>query len=149
MRAKAEWPIWDKTVYGESIHGIGARGQITVALPPHAGKQHRLHLWCIRGFTERDRLLLTLIYPRLAALHAAVLRRQGGLVDLTPRQWQLIHLIAAGSTNRQIASRLGLSEGTVRTHCENIFQRLQVTNRVAAVAKAFSREAVGGLVELQ
>ena len=50
-----------------------------------------------------------------------------------------MHLIAAGNTNRQIASHLGLSEGTVRTHCENIFQRLQVTNRVAAIAKAFPR----------
>jgi DNA-binding NarL/FixJ family response regulator len=51
-----------------------------------------------------------------------------------------MELMAAGHTNRQIASRLNLSEGTVRTHCENIFQRLQVTNRVAAVAKAFPRE---------
>jgi DNA-binding NarL/FixJ family response regulator len=52
-----------------------------------------------------------------------------------------MHLIAAGSTNRQIASRLGVTEGTVRTHCEHIFQRLQVTNRVAAVAKAFPERA--------
>ena len=55
-----------------------------------------------------------------------------------------MQLIAAGATNRQIASRLGLSESTVRTHCENIFQRLDVINRVAAIARAFpqSQETV-------
>jgi ATP/maltotriose-dependent transcriptional regulator MalT len=95
-----------------------------------------------QNFTERDCLLLTLIYPRLAAVHAAVLRQQVGSVNLTQRQWQVMHLIAVGCTNRQIASRLGLSEGTVRTHCEHIFQRLRVTNRVAAVARAFGDVAV-------
>jgi hypothetical protein len=54
-------------------------------------------------FTERDCLLLTLIHPRLAALHTAVVRRHAGNIDLTPRQWELVHLIAAGHTNRQIA----------------------------------------------
>jgi DNA-binding NarL/FixJ family response regulator len=56
---------------------------------------------------------------------------------LTPRQWDLLHLIAGGSTNKQIARQLGLSEGTVRTHLENIYGRLNVTNRTAAVIRAF------------
>jgi DNA-binding CsgD family transcriptional regulator len=139
MLAEPEWRTWQNSAYGEWIRSIGVRGEVTVALPPRGGRQYRLLLWRFSGrdFTERDCLLLTLIYPRLAALHTAVLRRREGTIDLTPRQWQLMHLIAAGNTNRQIASRLGLSEGTVRTHCENIFRRLQVTNRVAAVARVF------------
>jgi DNA-binding CsgD family transcriptional regulator len=139
MFAEPEWRTWQKCVYGEWIRSIGVRGEITVALPPCEGRQYRLLLWRLSGrdFTERDCLLLTLIYPRLAALHTAVLRRQAGTIDLTPRQWELMHLIAAGHTNRQIASRLGLSEGTVRTHCENVFRRLHVTNRLAAVARVF------------
>jgi DNA-binding NarL/FixJ family response regulator len=56
---------------------------------------------------------------------------------LTPRQMQLLRLVADGHTNAQIARRLGLSEGTVRTHLENIFSRLQVTSRTAAVLHAF------------
>jgi regulatory LuxR family protein len=40
-------------------------------------------------------------------------------------------------TNIQIARQLGLSEGTVRTHLENIYGRLQVSNRTAAVVRAF------------
>jgi DNA-binding CsgD family transcriptional regulator len=139
MLAEPEWRTWEKSAYGEWIRHTGVRGEITVALPPYAGRHYRLLLWRFSGrdFTERDCLLLTLIHPRLAVLHAAVLRRQPETIDLTPRQWQLMRLIAAGNTNRQIASRLRLSEGTVRTHCENIFQRLQVTSRVAAVARAF------------
>jgi DNA-binding NarL/FixJ family response regulator len=45
--------------------------------------------------------------------------------------------VAAGLTNRQIARHVGLSEHTVRKHIENIFERLQVTSRTAAVARAF------------
>ena len=46
-------------------------------------------------------------------------------------------LVAAGRTNGQIARHLRISEGTVRTHLENIFQRLRVTSRAAAVVRAF------------
>ena len=45
--------------------------------------------------------------------------------------------MAAGHTKTQIARRLGISEGTVRTHLENIYERLQVSSRTAAVTCAF------------
>ena len=44
---------------------------------------------------------------------------------------------AAGHANTQIARRPGLSEGTVRKHLENIYVRLQVSSRTAAVTRAF------------
>ena len=53
---------------------------------------------------------------------------------LTKRQPELLDLVAAGLTNRQVARQLGLSEGTVRRHLENIFTRLGVNSRTAAVA---------------
>ena len=56
---------------------------------------------------------------------------------LTPRQNELLHLLAAGRTNTQIARQLGISEGTVRTHLENIYQKLGVSSRTAAVTRAF------------
>jgi ATP/maltotriose-dependent transcriptional regulator MalT len=43
--------------------------------------------------------------------------------------------VAAGYSNRQIARRLEVSETTVRTHLENIFARLEVNSRTAAVAR--------------
>lgn len=46
-------------------------------------------------------------------------------------------MVAAGQTNAQIARRVGVSEGTVRIHLQNIYTRLQVSNRTAAVTRAF------------
>jgi DNA-binding NarL/FixJ family response regulator len=66
----------------------------------------------------------------------AVVRRHPVPV-LTARHWQLLGLLAAGHTNAQIARRLGLSEGTVRTHLEHIYRRLNVSSRAAAVTRAF------------
>jgi DNA-binding NarL/FixJ family response regulator len=64
-------------------------------------------------------------------------QRRNPVPDLTPRHWDLLHLLAAGHTNTQIARQLGLSEGTVRTHLENIYARLEVSNRTAAIIRAF------------
>jgi DNA-binding CsgD family transcriptional regulator len=57
---------------------------------------------------------------------------------LTGRQWELLDLLCAGQTNGQIARRLGIFEGTVRRHLENIYGRLNATSRAAAVSRAFA-----------
>ena len=64
--------------------------------------------------------------------------RRHPLPTLTARQQQVLHLVAAGYTNAQIARRLGISEGTVRTHLEHIYRLLQVSSRAAAVTRAFA-----------
>ena len=88
-------------------------------------------------FSERDRAVLTLLRPHLHQAFVAAEQRRNPVPRLTPRQWELLRLLAAGHTNTQIARRLGISEGTVRTHLENIYERLQVSSRTAAVARAF------------
>lgn len=55
-----------------------------------------------------------------------------GSIALTPREEQVLSLVAGGSTNRQVARRLDVTERTVRKHLEEIYRRLDVTNRVAA-----------------
>ena len=62
------------------------------------------------------------------------------LPQLTRRHWELLRLVAAGHTNLQISRRLGVSEGTVRKHLENIYARLQVSSRTAAVTRAFPEQ---------
>jgi DNA-binding CsgD family transcriptional regulator len=62
-------------------------------------------------------------------------RRRHPVPRLTPRQKELLRLVAAGHTNTQIARRLGITEGTVGTHLENIYKRLQVSSRIVAVAR--------------
>ena len=111
-----------------------------LSLPVGPGRSLRLFVDRCTGttaFTERDRALLTLLRPHLHAVCLAVLRRRRGVPDLTPRQWELLRLVDAGTGNRQIARRLNVSEHTVRKHLENIFERLNVTSRTAALAAAF------------
>jgi DNA-binding CsgD family transcriptional regulator len=88
-------------------------------------------------FSERDRALLTLLRPHLQQTYFDAERRRFPTPELTPRQWELLRLIAGGRTNIQIARQLGLSEGTVRSHLEHIYGRLNVSNRTAAVVRAF------------
>ena len=110
--------------------------------PPHIavpGRTLRLYLWRGSGpdFSERDRALLTLLRPHLYQAYLDAERRRHPVPRLTPRHWELLHLLAAGHTNTQIARRLGISEATVRTHLVNIYERLGVSNRTAAVTRAF------------
>jgi DNA-binding NarL/FixJ family response regulator len=56
---------------------------------------------------------------------------------LTPRELEVLRLVATGRTNRQIASELTLSEKTVDRHVSNIFAKLDVPSRAAATAYAF------------
>jgi DNA-binding CsgD family transcriptional regulator len=52
-----------------------------------------------------------------------------------------MRLIAAGHTNAKIARQLGITEGTVRSHLQDIYTRLQVSSRAAAVARVFLDDA--------
>lgn len=56
--------------------------------------------------------------------------------DLTAQEMQVLSLIAEGSTNREIASALFLSEGTVRNYVSSILSKLGVSNRAEAAAYA-------------
>ena len=57
--------------------------------------------------------------------------------DLTPRELQTLELLANGSTNKQIATALNLSDYTIRHYVNNIMEKLKVSDRTEAVAIAF------------
>ncbi|WP_164503431.1 helix-turn-helix domain-containing protein [Pleionea sediminis] len=57
-------------------------------------------------------------------------------VALTKREFDVIKLIEEGLSNEAIANSLNISKGTVKIHCNNIFKKLNVKNRVAAVIEA-------------
>jgi ATP/maltotriose-dependent transcriptional regulator MalT len=58
---------------------------------------------------------------------------------LSHRELEVLGLVAAGTTNRETAARLFISEATVKTHLLHVYAKLGVTDRAAAVAEAFNR----------
>jgi DNA-binding NarL/FixJ family response regulator len=58
---------------------------------------------------------------------------------LSPRELEVLALVADGATNRAVAARLHLSEATVKTHLLSIYTKLGVGDRAAAVAEGFRR----------
>lgn len=61
---------------------------------------------------------------------------------LTPRELEVIRLLASGATNKSIARQLGVSERTVDRHVSNIFTKLGVSSRAAATAFAYEHGLV-------
>jgi DNA-binding NarL/FixJ family response regulator len=61
--------------------------------------------------------------------------------DLSGRERELLELLAGGKSNKEIASHLSLSEGTVRWHLSNIYDKLHVRSRTEAVLKFQSARA--------
>jgi DNA-binding CsgD family transcriptional regulator len=57
------------------------------------------------------------------------------IATLTPRERDVIHCVADGLRNREIAATLVVEPSTVRKHLENIYEKLGVGNRTAALAK--------------
>jgi DNA-binding CsgD family transcriptional regulator len=66
----------------------------------------------------------------------------GDAHGLTPRELEVLRLVAAGETNKAIAAELVLSERTVERHLSNIFTKLRVSSRAAATAYAYQQQLV-------
>jgi DNA-binding CsgD family transcriptional regulator len=84
------------------------------------------------------------IFERLGATHdlAALGAAPTGEHGLSPRELEVIKLVAAGRTNRQIATSLVISEHTVARHLQNIYAKLGVSSRGAAAAFAYEHALV-------
>ncbi len=83
------------------------------------------------------------VFERLgAAPDAARLGAEKGDHGLSPREVEVVRLVAAGSTNREIAASLVISEHTVARHLQNIYAKLGVSSRAAATAFAFEHDLV-------
>jgi DNA-binding CsgD family transcriptional regulator len=80
--------------------------------------------------------------PNLAQLDSIAGRAAGEAYGLTPRQVEVLRLVCAGKSNREIAASLVISEHTVARHVQNIFATLGVSSRTAASAFAFEHDLV-------
>jgi DNA-binding CsgD family transcriptional regulator len=127
-------------MYSDCLRRSGVEDEIVACLPVPAGRTARLLLRRASGtFRERDKLLVALLRPHLRDLYQRR-KHEARAPQLTPRQQELLGLVAAGYSNTDIARQLHLSPNTVRKHLENIYQRLDVSSRTAAVARAFRHQ---------
>jgi ATP/maltotriose-dependent transcriptional regulator MalT len=78
--------------------------------------------------------------PDLARLDSAAGAEVNETHGLTGRELEVLRLVAAGKTNREIATDLVVSEHTVARHVQNIFTKLRVSSRTAAAAFAFEHQ---------
>jgi DNA-binding NarL/FixJ family response regulator len=79
------------------------------------------------------------VAERVLAAFTSGAPRLGPFPELTEREREILDLVARGLTNQAIASRLVLSDKTVRNHVSNIFMKLRVGDRATAIVRA--REA--------
>lgn len=114
--------------------------EMKVWLPSPAGIVRGFYLTREPGrsdFQERDREVLSLLRRHLAVVRDRW-ERHRRLPGLTPREVEVLTLVREGLTNAEIATRLVVATTTVRSHLENIFEKLDVHTRTAAVARAFA-----------
>ncbi len=85
----------------------------------------------------------TVVAPDLAPILAKVVQGDGTLPDeaspfdeLTPREGEILSLLAEGQSNKVIARNLGISDGTVKLHVKAILRKLSVHSRVEAAVMA-------------
>jgi DNA-binding NarL/FixJ family response regulator len=61
--------------------------------------------------------------------------------DLSPREREILELLSAGFANKEIADRVGVSDGTVRWHLRHVYHKLHVRSRTEAALKFRSSKA--------
>ncbi|HEY3993895.1 MAG TPA: LuxR C-terminal-related transcriptional regulator [Ktedonobacteraceae bacterium] len=123
----------DETLLYEALRA-GAGGYISKDIAPDELAQ------AVRGVARGD----VLIQPQLAArllTRSGASERAGGTLQesLTAREREVLQLLARGLRNKEIASRLFVSERTVNFHLANIYAKLHVSGRTEALSKALAQ----------
>lgn len=142
----------ESPLYREYFRPGGIAHFLDLGLPERSPRQRSLILLRSEDaadFSERDRAVLELLRPHLyhlethAALRrqlAATLREQNGdrengaYAFLTPREREIVELVAEGKTNAEIAAVLWVAPSTVKKHLEHIYPKLGVGRRAAVAA---------------
>jgi ATP/maltotriose-dependent transcriptional regulator MalT len=122
--------------------------------PYHSARARVLVAEACRALGDEETAALELeaagaVFAQLGAtpdteLVSSLSRRDGtrDAYGLTGRELEVLRLVAAGKSNREIATALVVSEHTVARHVQNIFAKLRVSSRVAATAFAFEHALV-------
>lgn len=120
----------------EAMH-LGVRGVVLKDMPPH------LLVQCIRQVHRGE---MWLEESSIGAVVREMQQREEGLHELrqklTPRELQVLQLVAKGLRNRDITTTLKISEGTVKIHLHNIYGKLGIRDRLQLALSARSHGLV-------
>lgn len=140
---------------GEAVDVLrrGWRTWQELRLPYDAARTRVLIGRCLRELGDEDSALMELdaarstferlgAVPDLRAVDALAPGPSASRDGLTPREVEVIRLVASGRTNRVVADELFLSEKTVARHLSNIYLKLDISSRTAATAYAYDHGLV-------
>ena len=116
---------------------LGVRGMVLKELAPQMVVQ------CVRKVHAGERWLEKQAVGR--ALETLLRREAGGReasTVLTPRELEMVGMVARGLRNKEMSERLAISEGTVKIHLHHIYKKLKVDNRVELILYAQSKHLV-------
>ncbi|MEU4086995.1 response regulator transcription factor [Streptomyces aureus] len=85
----------------------------------------------------------TVLSPAVASRLVSAVRAPAPAESLSAREREVLVLVARGTSNREIARELFISEATVKTHLTHVYAKLGVKDRAAAVATAYERGILG------
>jgi DNA-binding CsgD family transcriptional regulator len=136
--------------YADFLRPWGPNGFLmSVCLPAPPGRTRTFTFHRERAdFGERERTLLDLLQPHLFHLRRAAevrMRARATILAtrddrLTERETEILRRVAEGMRNREIAQALWIAPGTVKKHLDNIYAKLDVRDRTAAVTRLHQRE---------
>lgn len=116
---------------------LGVRGMVLKELAPQMVVQ------CVRKVHAGEHWLEKHAVSRVVD---SLLRREAGEREaanvLTPREIEMVGMVARGLRNKEMSKRLAISEGTVKIHLHHIYRKLKVENRVELILYAQSKRLV-------
>ncbi len=131
-------PVCDRELVIDAFRG-GARG---IFCRVHALK---LLSKCIRTVhggqvwaNNQDLIFLLEFLTQLKPLR--VVKSSGGMRLLTPREGEVVHLLAEGMSTREISQKVGVTEHTIRNYLSNVFDKLGVSSRIELALYAIAHE---------
>jgi DNA-binding NarL/FixJ family response regulator len=127
---------FDLDEYVVDAFRAGASGFLLKTVPPGQliGAVHTVH--------ESDALLAPASTRRLIEQHARPVTESPELAELTPRERDVLRLVARGMTNAEIADTLVIEHSTVKSHVARILSKLGLRDRVQAVVFAYDHGVV-------
>ncbi len=128
---------FDDDQYIADAMRAGAKGYLLKDMPSEELAQaiRFVHL----GYTQLAPGLMEKLMVKLPSVSPTTASKiPTGIIQLTPREQEVLYLISTGLTNRDIAQQLYISEGTVKTHVTHLLNRLNLRNRAQLAIYAHS-----------